>query len=365
MLRISLLIIAVALSGCAPRAVDLAYDPDAGRVGKVQEIYVGTNRNSVNGGRSEEVNFGRIDISVPPNRRPGEIKFPSGKDTPDPSKHFLVTQELRYADQRVFRQAVNKAIARQPAGRKDVVLFVHGYNNTFAEGLYRYAQFAHDISIPAVEMHFAWPSRGQALAYAADRDSVMFSRSGIEAAIDTAVDSNAQNVVLIAHSMGSQLLMEGLRDMALRGDRRGLARINGVILMSPDIDLDVFRQQAHDIGRDLPQPFLIFTSSKDRALRLSALISGEPLRLGTVTDAHLVSDLPVTLVDVGAFSTGDGHFNAATSPALISILGNIGALGTAFAGDAGGSVGLLTGAALQVERAAQVVIRPTDAFLGQ
>lgn len=365
MLRISLLILAVTVSACAPRARDLAFDPNAGKTGSVQEIYVGTNRNNVNGGRSEQVHFGRIDVSVPPDRKPGEIKFPTGNQPPDPRTDFLVTQELRYGNERIFRQAVNQAVARQPAGRKDVVLFVHGYNNTFAEGIYRYAQFGHDLNIPAVEMHFAWPSRGQALAYAADRDSVLFSRNGMEAAIDTAVDSKAQNVILVAHSMGSELLMEGLRNMALRGDRSALRRIKGVILMSPDIDVDVFRQQAHDIGADLPQPFLIFTSSKDRALRLSALISGEPLRLGTLTDAHPVADLPVTLVDVGAFNTGDGHFNAATSPALISILGNIGQLGKAFDKDAGGSVGIFTGAALQVERAAQVVIQPTDRLLGQ
>ena len=111
------------------------------------------------------------------------------------------------------------------------------------------------------------------------------------------------------------------------------------------------------IGR-LPQPFVIFTSGRDRALNLSALISAEPVRLGSLTDAGPVADLPVMLVDVGAFSTGDGHFNVATSPALLRILAQAQELNSVFSEDVGGGVGPLTRAALHAERAAQIVISP-------
>ena len=81
--------------------------------------------------------------------------------------------------------------------------------------------------------------------------------------------------------MGSALTMETLRQMALRGSSRALSRIKGVVLISPDLDVDLFRSIALDIGT-LPQPFVIFGSSKDRILNLSATISGAPERLGNL-----------------------------------------------------------------------------------
>lgn len=350
-----ILALTLAVSACAPRG-EITIDPDAASVGAVERIYVASNR-SFQGRRQEGVSFGRVDVSVPPQRRPGTITYPRKGAKPDPRKDFLVADYGRFAGPEDFGADLRRAVAARPRGDQDVVLFIHGYNNTFAEGLYRFAQIERDLNLPGVPMHFSWPSRGEPLAYAADRDSVMFSRDGLTRSIAVATEAGGGRAILIAHSMGAELLMESLRQMALTGDRRTLDRIGAVILLSPDIDVDLFRMQARAIGK-LPQPFFIFTSGKDRALNLSALISAEPVRLGSLTDARPLADLPVTLVDTGAFSTGSGHFNVATSPALLQILGQARALNDVFSSDARGGVGPLTNAALHVERAAQIVISP-------
>ncbi|NCA90355.1 MAG: alpha/beta hydrolase, partial [Gammaproteobacteria bacterium] len=61
-----------------------------------------------------------------------------------------------------------------------------------------------------------------------------------------------------------RIVMETLRDIALSGETETMARLSGVLLISPDIDVDMFREQARTIG-PLPQPFVIFTSQKDKA----------------------------------------------------------------------------------------------------
>jgi esterase/lipase superfamily enzyme len=343
------------LAACAPRGA-IVIDPEAAKVGAVHRIYVASNR-TFQGRRQEGVSFGRIDVSVPPQRRPGTISYPKSGAKPDPRTDFLVSAHQSFSRPEDFRADLRRAVAARPRDERDVVLFVHGYNNTFAEGLYRFAQIEHDMKLPGVPIHFSWPSRAQPLAYAADRDSVLFSRDGLTRSIALAADSGSGKVILIAHSMGAELMMESLRQLAIAGDRRTLDRIDAVVLLSPDIDVGLFRMQAHAIGR-LPQPFIIFTSGRDKALDLSALISAEPVRLGSLTDARPLADLPVTLVDVGAFSTGSGHFNVATSPALIQILSQAPKLESVFSGDVGGAVGPLTRAALRVERAAQIVIAP-------
>lgn len=350
-----LLAFTLVLSACTPRA-QIVVDPGAGAVGQVQHIFFGSTRGDEESARSEQVHYGRIDVSVPPIREPGSITFPQQGEKPDPRHHFLVTDKVNFARSGQFQDGLNQALRQIPAKDRSIILFVHGYNNTFAEGLYRFAQLSHDLKYPGVDVHFSWPSRGQPLAYAADRDSVLFSRDGLEETIKAVTGSQAKSIIIMGHSMGSALVMETLRQLALKGDRTTLDRIEGVILMSPDIDVDVFRMQAKAIGK-LPDPFLIFTSTQDRALKLSARLSAEPVRLGTLSDPHRLSDLKVTLVDVGAFNTGDGHFNAATSPALMSILSQVSDFGRAFSKD-GGQIGLFTGAALTVERAAQIVLVP-------
>ena len=206
-------------------------------------------------------------------------------------------------------------------------------------------------------MHYAWPSAATPFGYVYDRDSAVFGRGGLEDMLREVSGSGADRIFLVAHSRGSALGVETLRPLAIRGDRRTLDKIAGVILISPDIDVDVFRIQAHDIGK-LPQPFLIFGSKRDKALRLSAQLTGQKARLGSLSSVGAVSDLDVTFVDVAAFNVGDGHFTVGESPALIRLLDRITDVDAAFGADAATRVGLLPGVVLTVQNATQIILSP-------
>lgn len=234
---------------------------------------------------------------------------------------------------------------------------MHGFNNTFAEGTYRIAQMAHDLDLPGTVVHYSWPSAAEPLGYAYDRDSALFARDGLEELLKSVQAAGPRRIILVAHSMGSALLMETLRQVAIRGDNALLARIGGVVLISPDIDVDVFRSQAKDIGR-LPQPFVVFTSRRDRVLRLSARLSGQTDRLGTLADLDRVADLPITLLDTAAFNSGDGHFNVGNSPALLRLLERIASVDDAMGSDVSGRTGLLPGAVLTVQNATRIILQP-------
>jgi esterase/lipase superfamily enzyme len=41
------------------------------------------------------------------------------------------------------------------AGAREAVVFVHGYDNTFAEGLYRQVQMHHDCALPDLAINSA------------------------------------------------------------------------------------------------------------------------------------------------------------------------------------------------------------------
>ena len=248
--------------------------------------------------------------------------------------------------------------AERAADDRDIILFVHGYNYSFAEGVYRTAQLANDLQLPGIHAHFSWPSRMKPYAYSGDRDGALYSRDGLVQTVELLVQARGRGrIVLMAHSMGAQVLMEALRQMALSGRRDLIGQIDGVILISPDLDLRLFRSQVRAIG-PLPRPFVIMTSPRDRALQLSALISDEPLRLGNIPDARPVADLDVIVVDTGAFNTGYGHFNMADSPALQRILTRMRDLDRILPDQGGVAPGLIGGAVSRVEQAVQVVLSP-------
>jgi esterase/lipase superfamily enzyme len=322
-IRVSRILCLVLLAACAQRGT-VTLMPEAANVGAVENIFIGTTRTqepdgSFDGGRSETVRFGLYQVSVPPNRKPGQITWPKAGEKVDPQTQFLTASERVYPSEREFRTRLRAELNKNGG---EAVIFIHGYNNNFAEGIYRVAQFSHDLKLPGAVVEYSWPSAAAALGYAYDRDSALFARDGLEKLIHEVAASGAKRILLVGHSMGAGLTMEALRTAALRQDGRTLGLIGGVILISPDIDIDVFREQAHAIGT-LPQPFVIFGSGRDKALLLSAALTGQADRLGSLGDLSRVSDLKVTYLDVSEFVQGAGHFVVGDSPAMIALMNRI------------------------------------------
>ncbi len=369
MVRVLFLVIVAALAACAPRGA-ITVVPSAASVGTTRTVFVGTTRASdaENGDlfgfpRSPETRFARFDVSVPPERKPGKIVWPKPHQAPDPATEFLTTREDLFETEGDFRAELARALRTEPSGEREAIVFVHGFNNTFAEGLYRVAQLGHDLELSGVSVHYSWPSRANPLGYAYDRDSALFARDGLQDLLNEVSAAGADSIILVAHSMGSALTMETLRQIAIADDRRVLPKVAGVILISPDIDVDVFKAQAARMGK-LPQPFIIFTSSKDRALQLSARLTGQRDRLGNLEDIEEIADLDVTLLDVSAFSEGLGHFAVGDSPLLLRILGRMTDLDASFAADPTGRTGLLPGVVLTVQNATEIVLSPVAAIGG-
>lgn len=355
-----LLLIVALLAACAPRGqADLAR-PAPGAT--LIPIFVATTRAAAEApaivpgsARTADLGFGRFVVAIPPSHQTGQIERPRGRQDADPARHFTLA-EAASTDADGFRATLAEALRTQTRAGREVTIFVHGFNTQFVEGVYRVAQLGHDLQLPGVLAHYSWPSLGAPLAYAHDRDSALFARDGLQTMIAQTVAAGAPRIVLIGHSMGAHLLMETLRQMALDGSL-AQSRLGGVILISPDIDVDVFRSTARRIGR-LPQPFLLVTSQRDRVLQLSARLTGEPERLGNLTDPARVADLGVTVIDISAFGSGDGHFTVASSPALIQVLGRIGAVDAAFAQDASGTLPLIPGTILTLQNTTEAVLNP-------
>ncbi|MRH19893.1 alpha/beta fold hydrolase [Rhodovulum strictum] len=364
--QIAFLLCLVALAGCAARGtLAVMREPATGAVER--QVFVGTTRERTPGGlfgntRSETVGFGAFTVAVPPDRAPGEIAYPKGQ--PDPGRQFVMTSARLFDRAPTFTAALARDLAARPRGKRAAVIFVHGFNTNFTEGLYRSAQLAHDFGIEGVALHYSWPSAASPFGYAHDRDSALFARKGFTELLDAVIAARPDEVLIVAHSMGALLSMEALRQMALTSPGRVAREIDGLILLSPDIDVDVFRAQVRDIGA-MPPNVVVFTSQRDRALLLSARLSGQRERLGNIQSVGELADLRVTVLDVTGFSTGMGHFTAGSSPDLIRLLRNVPTLQQSFDEGAAGRPGLLPGTVITVQNATGIILSPLTALAGQ
>ena len=125
------------------------------------------------------------------------------------------------------------------------VIFVHGFNNTFAEGVYRIAQLSHDLDLPRRDGALLLAVGGQgrwAMCMTAIRRFT--PATGSRTLLTRSSKPVLNEVIVVAHSMGALLLVEALRQMDIRDPRQLRSHLKGVVLLSPDIDVEVFRSQA-------------------------------------------------------------------------------------------------------------------------
>ncbi|KQV15639.1 esterase [Rhizobium sp. Root1203] len=330
MLRKSLLAALLILSGCGhPSGVMTPIAVNANtRVTTEVDMLVATTRQPsgdpatlFNGERSPKPYLTAIAVSIPPKREPGTVQWPQ-RLPPNPATDFAVTRV--------------KEINSVPEGRAwfgqhiqggHALVFIHGFNNKYEDSVFRLAQIVHDSDMHATPILFTWPSRAQLTAYEYDKESTNYSRTALEQALRTlAEDPSVKDITILAHSMGTWLAMESLRQMGIR-DGHVNSKIHNVILASPDIDIQVFAKQFAEMGTPRPK-FTIFVSQDDRALAASSFITGRVSRLGAINPAaepyrSRLEQAGITAIDLTKVKSDDSlnHGKFAESPEIVQLIG--------------------------------------------
>ncbi|NLR97233.1 alpha/beta fold hydrolase [Rhizobium sp. P38BS-XIX] len=207
-------------------------------------------------------------MSIPPNHKVTEIEWPG--ENPDPKKTFAVVK-TRDLDRDEFLALAKQVKPKSPVA-PGVGMFIHGYNYTYQEALFRLVQMSADAGEFQASVLFDWPSQGALTGYVADRDAVAYARDDLVHVLHDLGHSDIRTTML-AHSMGCLLTMETLRQLKITGDDRSLKNIERVVLAAPDVDIDLFRRDVATIGR-LRKPIMVLAAKDDRALALSRQLSG-------------------------------------------------------------------------------------------
>ncbi|GAA5099248.1 alpha/beta hydrolase [Bartonella acomydis] len=285
-------------------------------------VYVATSRMMQNNyaqpygaERSNKVHYNRVDVGIPQQHVKGMVETNAYRPSHD--KYFSAVALQKYKNKEQFKQQLNNDLAKKPKGKREIFLFIHGYNNNFADGTFRTAQFAYDYSLNVVTLHYSWPSAGSVPLYIYDRDSANFARDGLIELLTLISETNADQISVIAHSMGNFVIMEAFRTLALQGKYKPIRRITSFLMAAPDIDVDVFERQLNDIKR-LPQPTAILVSRMDKALAVSGRLTGGHHRVGDGSDIEMLRKNGIAVLDVSNVDGGE-HNVFASSPTLMAL----------------------------------------------
>ncbi|MBY3378376.1 alpha/beta hydrolase [Rhizobium laguerreae] len=328
-----LLIATMALAGCGGRPVGVMQAAGTVPAGTSKvDLLVATTRAAddnpavlFSGERGTGLAVNAVDVSIPPeaNRKVGQVQWPSRLPA-DPLREFVTVSVDPLEGERAGETWLK---THMPKSRR-VLVFVHGFNNRYEDAVYRFAQIVHDSHADVAPVVFTWPSRGSIFDYNYDKESTNYSRDALEELLTrTAANPAVSDITIMAHSMGTWLTVEALRQMAIRKGHVA-PKINNVILASPDLDVDVFGRQFASLGKERPH-FTIFVSQDDRALALSRRISGNVDRLGQIDPSaepyrSKLEAAGITVLDLTKLKGGDrlNHGKFAESPEVVQLIGD-------------------------------------------
>jgi esterase/lipase superfamily enzyme len=207
-------------------------------------------------------------------------------------------------------QALQAEVARRLAlsPRKEVVLFVHGYNNTFVDAAVTMGELCHFLGREFVCGIYSWPAggrRGILAGYNVDYESSVFASEHLRKTIRTIAQTpGVERIHLLAHSRGTDVLVTALSDLNMEAYTRRY-KIGNIVLMAPDIDADVAMAKIFNARSDPDVPYgpapaprmvferapgfrlTIYVSPDDKALATSTWLFGSLARLGRLDTAML------------------------------------------------------------------------------
>ncbi|MFC4725360.1 alpha/beta hydrolase [Glycocaulis abyssi] len=306
----------------------LTRDPAAGADADhvIVPVFYGTNRvrtgsedpNAFYGVTPAMLDLGVVTVSVPRNRDIGTI--PRRSDYPGDldqyrGEYFILERVEPFADDYAFTDALGEAM--DASERRELLVFIHGFNSDFRGAAERAAQLAVDLEIDGVPALYSWPSRASLLGYFADGREV--NEDNIRDLVDYLYllmnGANAHRIHIVAHSMGNRFLARALERFAQAYPSPPEPLFDQVVWASPDVDAEEFMALIPQIGH-LASGMTLYASSRDRALRLSRRINGGNPRAGDSSPPYPVVVAGLSTIDTSAAGgAGLGHSDYA-GPAM-------------------------------------------------
>jgi esterase/lipase superfamily enzyme len=280
-------------------------------------VWYGTNRRPGNGMlgysalRDTAVHHGLCRVLVPKSHKVGSLGSPWWKRALTGADDRLQLLSIKELGVEEYWPAMKGTLEAFDIEDRDAVIFVHGYNVSFADAALRAAQIGFDLSIRGAMTFFSWPSQGATSGYMADEATIEASEAAItEFMVDVATRSNARAVHVIAHSMGNRAVLRAVNRIAADAERQSRVLFDQIILAAADVDADSFRQLCVAYGR-VSKRATLYVSAKDLAVEASGWLHQFP-RVGLIPPICVIPGIDtVNVTNVDLSMLGHGYVAAA------------------------------------------------------
>jgi esterase/lipase superfamily enzyme len=255
--------------------------------------------------KDEGLTFGTCEVSIPRDHKLAHIERPSWRNLfrEDPARHVVVLSVSPLASQSYFDELSSDVRSSE---KRQVLVFIHGFDVTFEEGAWRTAQLAYDLGFDGPPILYSWPSKGHLHDYTVDETTMEWSVPHLKQLLsEVCARAGAQIAHVIAHSMGNRILVNALKEIALSSSAGAPALVHEVILTAPDVDTGVFLQTAELIQKAAAR-ITLYASANDKALEASKRIHGGP-RAGDSGDGIVVFPQIETIDASGVDTSFVGH----------------------------------------------------------
>ena len=193
---------------------------------------------------------------------------------------------------------------------------------TFADAARRTAQMAYDLGFDGAPVFYSWPSQGSFASYPVDETNADWTQVDLKNFIrEFAEQSGAENIFLIAHSMGARALTGALKDLLLEYPAIR-PKLKEIIFAAPDIDADTFKRDIVPRILTSERNVTLYASSQDYALMASKKFAGYR-RAGDVAGGVILAE-GLDTIDASHVPTGFlGHSYFAESKSILGDIRNI------------------------------------------
>jgi esterase/lipase superfamily enzyme len=259
--------------------------------------------------------WGTCVVSLPKNRKIGSLPGVGVSTRQENPHRHVVLMRLDHLPKDIFVKTLQTSVSA--ARKKELLVFVHGFNVTFENAARRTAQLAVDLEFEGVPVFYSWPAQGELsrAKYRMDQKNALWTIPRLESFLMELADrSGATAIHLIAHSMGSDALTQALGRISLKNPGR-LPMFTDVILTAPDIDRANFLDLAAEF-KTASRRFTLYASSRDKALQYANQVNRFP-RAGDI-GAGIVFVPGVETIDVSSVDESVvGHFYYASNQPVI------------------------------------------------
>lgn len=268
---------------------------------------------------SYPLHLGYADITIPPNHQSGKLESPEWTKLEwkeDEKKHVILQSIKPEREADYFNDLAGRL---RLSDKPEILVFIHGYNVSFADAARRTAQLHHDLKFPGAPICYSWPSSGLISGYTRDEATVGWTVAHLEKFLnDLHKRTEVSKIHLIAHSMGNRALVGALERLVLR-DPSASAWLGQIVLAAPDVDSGELANRFMPTIVSNVERVTLYTSQNDKALLASAALHGAD-RAGYRQASQLIFK-GVETIDVSSIDTGLlGHSYYGEHPDLIKDL---------------------------------------------